>query len=121
MACHYEKGALRAAVLVRAFGRTRDDGGRFIAGDCGAHPWAPPLRAGAEGPAIRLSGFAPVESVEPGVASITPSLRQTNKKAAPWGGFFIDLAERGGSDRPEPNLLTLQQIANRTSVLCCVP
>lgn len=26
----------------------------------------------------------------------------------------------GGSDRPQPNLLTLQQIANRTCVMCCV-
>lgn len=45
VACHYEKVALRAAVFVWRVGRTWDDGGRFIAGDCGAHPWAPPLRA----------------------------------------------------------------------------
>lgn len=71
--------------------------------------------AGAEGPAIRLSGFAPGESVEPGVASITPSLRQTNKKAAPWGGFFIDLAERGAAS---PIIHAMS--AHVTSVYMCM-
>lgn len=51
----------------------------------------------------------------------THPIRQTNAKGPPCGRpFCVCLAERGGSDRPDPNPLTLQQIANRTCVLCCV-
>ncbi|WP_414616657.1 hypothetical protein, partial [Stenotrophomonas muris] len=46
--------------------------------------------------------------------------RQITEKGCPKAAFFSYLAERGGSDRLEPNLLILQQIANRTCVLCCV-
>lgn len=59
------------------------------------HPALP--RSRAPGPAVRLSGFAPGESVEP-VGVLGPhAFRKTNKKAAPGGGLFICLAERGAA------------------------
>jgi len=71
------------------------------------HPALPRLRA--PGPDVRLSGFAPGESVEPpsGVL-IPPQLGAGHfaavgkrpisvmKKAAQWAAFFMYLAERGG-------------------------
>jgi hypothetical protein len=68
-----------------------------------------------------MGGCAPVTEAPHGVALQGILLRRANKKAAPKGGLFMCVAERGGSDRPDPNPLTLQQIANRTCVLFCVP
>jgi len=91
-------------------------GERGIAG-CLLHP--PPPRCALQGQpsAVRICSC---RSIEPrGFSSAALSAGQI-KGAARWAALFICLAERGGSDRLEPNLLTLQQIANRTCVLCCV-
>jgi hypothetical protein len=84
------------------------------------HPALPRLRA--PGPAVRLSGFAPGESVEP-VGVLGPhAVRRTNKKAAPEGGLFICVAERGGGTDPKTSLPDCTRDANRTygPVLCSI-
>ena len=82
-------------------------------GDCGVHPCTPPLRAARSRASLRLSGFAPAEPSNPVGASHPPAgsaqivaacactaRTRAMKKAAPWDGFFLYLAERGGFEPP---------------------
>jgi hypothetical protein len=93
-------------------------GSRFLfiwrrGGDCGVHPCTPPLRAARSRASLRLSGSAPAEPSNPVGASHPPAgsaqivaacactaRTRAMKKAAPWDGFFLYLAERGGFEPP---------------------
>lgn len=85
------------ALLHLRVGRTRDEGGRFIAGIAGPIHGPSPSALRAPGPDVRLSGFVPDESVEPGAASPQPLSARHAKKATQWAAFFACLAERGSA------------------------
>lgn len=99
-----KKGRLSAALFLFIWRR---------GGDCGVHPCTPPLRAARSRASLRLSGSAPAEPSNPVGASHPPAgsaqivaacactaRTRAMKKAAPWDGFFLYLAERGGFEPP---------------------
>lgn len=88
---------------------------------------APTRARRALGPAIRLSGFAPGESVEPPSACLVHRLSAgQTQKAAHWAAFCVCLAERGGFEPPKRGLdaYTLSRRAPSTTRTplrtCCI-
>jgi hypothetical protein len=69
-----------------------------------------------------MGGCAPVTEATHGVALQGILLRRANKKAAPKGGLFMCVAERGGGTDPKTSLPDCTRDANRTygPVLCSV-
>ncbi len=89
---------------------------------CRVHPCPDPDARCTSGPACGGPVLLLQNRRTPAWLLTTHPIRQTNAKGPPCGRpFCVCLAERGGSDRPDPNPLTMQQIANRTCVLCCDP
>lgn len=115
------KGALRAALLVWMVGRAWRGGGRFIAGDCGAHPWAPPQRAlGARwGQPFGCPNLLPADSSNPRPRVSSTDSPPGKRKRRPIGRPFAFVWRREGE--PIESALTPSSFREtQTGPMSCV-